>query len=191
MADLSISGADAALGAILPAGTTFYLGLNTADPGSTGADTTALPFQSITFGTAASGSVASTSSQSFTNVPGSVTYTNYSVWSGPSTTLTTALTSGTAYTSLAVDALPAALAVGATVTTVAGTATQTWTVSTAASAGATTISVNSAAANAAYAAGSVVVEGTYVIGGALTSSVTPPAGSTIDVAVGAITQAAS
>ena len=72
------------------------------------------------------------------------------------TTLETALTSGTAYTSLSVAALTGAIAAGDTLTIGTGSTTQTVTSSAAAAAGATTIAVVSFTANAAYAIGTAV-----------------------------------
>lgn len=190
MSNLSTTAADDAL-SFFTSGTTYYLGLCTAAPGASGESTTSLPFQAITFGAPSAGSQASTDSQTFSGVPGSVTYTDFSVWTGQSTTLTTALVSGTAYTSLAVDALPAALASGATVTLVSGTDTQTFATSASVASGATSIPVTSASANFSYPVGTTVVEGTYIAGGALSSSITPSAGSNIDVASGGITFTAS
>lgn len=76
-----------------------------------------------------------------------------------STTLTTALTNGqTGVVSLAVAALPASIASGTTLTLGYGTGTtQTVTVGSTASSGATSITVTSFTANAAYAIGSNVV----------------------------------
>jgi hypothetical protein len=190
MSNLSTTALDDAL-SFFTSGTTYYLGLGTAAPGSTGESTTSLSFQAITFGAPSAGSQTSTDSQSFASVPGSVTYADFSVWTGESTTLTTALTSGTAYTTLAVDALPASLASGASVTLVSGTDTQVFTTSASVASGATSIPVNSADANFSYPVGTTVVEGTYIAGGALTSSITPSSGSTIDVAAGGITYTAS
>jgi len=79
--------------------------------------------------------------------------------SSGSTTLTTALTNGqTGVTSLAVQAIPAAIASGTVVTIGYGTGqTQNVTLSGSASLGATSLSVTSFTANAAYAIGSNVV----------------------------------
>ena len=71
-------------------------------------------------------------------------------------TLTTALTSGTAYTSLAVTALLGAVAIGDPVYIVSGANTQQFVASVAAAVGATTISVNSLAANFSYPIGASV-----------------------------------
>ncbi|MCU4184030.1 hypothetical protein K6U06_06635 [Acidiferrimicrobium sp. IK] len=74
----------AAQAAIVTAGTTYYLSLNTADPGATGANEgTGLTRQAITFGspTSATPSVqSSTDSQSFPGMPGGATYGYFSVW---------------------------------------------------------------------------------------------------------------
>lgn len=72
------------------------------------------------------------------------------------TTLTAALTSGTAYTALAVGALPAPVNTGDILCVSNGTEYQMVTVSTGAAAGATSIAVDSFTANAAYATGSTV-----------------------------------
>jgi hypothetical protein len=79
----------------------------------------------------------------------------YSLVGNSTTTLTTALVSGTSYTTLAVVALTAPVDVGDAV--VLGAGGQTVTASAAAAVGATTISVVSFSANAAYAVGTGVV----------------------------------
>lgn len=88
MADVALADLAAAQSAILTPGVTYYLSLNTADPGSTGAsEGTGFTRQPITFGTPTSASPsiqASTDNQAFTNMPGSVTYTNFSVWTAAS-----------------------------------------------------------------------------------------------------------
>lgn len=72
--------------------------------------------------------------------------------------LTNALTNGNTYTSLQVPALTANVAAGASITIINGTNTQVVTDSgSGATAGATTINVNSFVANATYAIGSGVV----------------------------------
>ena len=71
-------------------------------------------------------------------------------------TLTSALTSGTAYTALAVTALLNAINSGDNVVLVSGTNTQTFVASAAAAIGATSISVTSLAANYSYPIGTVV-----------------------------------
>ncbi|MBF6588927.1 MAG: hypothetical protein IVW57_00165 [Ktedonobacterales bacterium] len=75
------------------------------------------------------------------------------IGNGLATALTTGLANGTNYTSLAVTPLPCALAVGQTlIINASGAPVQTVTVSAAASQNATSVSVNSFTANAAYAA---------------------------------------
>jgi hypothetical protein len=75
-----------------------------------------------------------------------------------STTLTSALASGTAYTALSVVALPGPLASGTALTIGYGTGqTQTVITNVAATVGATSISVNSFTANAVYTIGTNVV----------------------------------
>lgn len=78
-----------------------------------------------------------------------------------STTLTTALTNGqTGIISLAVTALPIAVTSGNSIRLTNGSSTQTVTASANAAVNATSISVNSFTANAAYAVGSEVVDTT-------------------------------
>ncbi len=74
----------------------------------------------------------------------------------PNATLSTALVSGTAYTSLAVTALTAAIAANAPVVVATAGSCQVFTASAAAAIGATSIAVTSLAANAAYPVGSTV-----------------------------------
>ncbi len=101
-----------------------------------------------------------------------LTFTRLQIGGGEvSTQLTTALVSGTAYTSLAVGALPVAIASGDTIQIGSGSSTQTVTASAASAQGATSISVNSFTANANYAVGSLVIDYTYVL--AMTALVTP------------------
>lgn len=91
MARLPAAQLNAGLQAMFVPSTTYYLGINSGDPGTTGANeitgyTGNRP--SITFGNASGGVQASTSSQSFASMPsesGGVPY--FSVW--------TAATSGT------------------------------------------------------------------------------------------------
>jgi len=71
-------------------------------------------------------------------------------------TLSSALVSGTAYTSLSVSALNVTVASGASLTIGSGSTTQVVTASAAAAVGATSIPVASFTANAAYAIGTVV-----------------------------------
>lgn len=72
------------------------------------------------------------------------------------TELATALTSGTAYTSLSVQALTEDIPSGTTITIGTGATTQTATTSADSPVGSTTIDVTSFTANAAYAVGTVV-----------------------------------
>ena len=76
------------------------------------------------------------------------------------TQLTTALTSGTAYTTLAVQALDQAVASGDSILLTSGANTQTYTASAAAAVGATSISVTSLAANFSYPVGTLVQDTT-------------------------------
>jgi uncharacterized phage protein gp47/JayE len=71
-------------------------------------------------------------------------------------TLQAALASGTAYTSLATSALALPIASGQQIVIGSGTTTQTVTASAAAAVGATTVSVTSFTANAAYAVGTTL-----------------------------------
>lgn len=80
------------------------------------------------------------------------------LWDVPQGTLTTALASGTAYTTLAVSALTAAVASGDSLVIGSGATTQTVVASAAAAPGATSVSVTSFVANAAYAIGVTVVD---------------------------------
>lgn len=80
----------------------------------------------------------------------------YSKFNATTTSLTTALVSGTAYTALAVNALSAAVLEGDSVIIGSGATTQVVTVSADAAKGATSISVDSFTANAAYAVGAAV-----------------------------------
>ena len=85
--------------------------------------------------------------------------------------LTTALTSGNNYTSLAVNALPGAVVSGELVTLASGTNTQVVTASATAAAGSTSISVNSFNANFSYPNGSGGTSVEYQIcGGAGTAA---------------------
>lgn len=81
----------------------------------------------------------------------------YSAWDGFSTTLSTALTSGTAYTSISVPALASAVEIGDQVVLSMGASNQTLSVTAAAAVGATSITVASFTANAAYSTSTVVI----------------------------------
>jgi len=61
--------------------TTYWLGLNTGDPGKTGANEGGDGRQSITFGSSSSGSQASSSGQTWGSAVGGFTYSFFSVWS--------------------------------------------------------------------------------------------------------------
>lgn len=84
MADVAVAQLVAAQDAAIVPSTTYYLSFNTADPGTTGAsEGSGLTRQAITFGTSTSAAPSvqsSTNSQSFTSMPGSATYTYFSVW---------------------------------------------------------------------------------------------------------------
>jgi len=79
---------------------------------------------------------------------------------GASAQLTTALASGTAYTSLAVSALSQAVASGDSILLTSGANTQTYVTSAPATVGATSLAVTSQAANAAYPVGTTVQDTT-------------------------------
>lgn len=76
------------------------------------------------------------------------------------TQLTTALVSGTAYTSLAVEPLDQAVASGDSILLTSGADTQTYVASAAAAVGATSITVTSLAANFSYPIGTLVQDTT-------------------------------
>lgn len=89
MADLTNASADTMLTAApcVPT-TTYYMGLNTGSPGTTGANEVSggsYARQAITFGSPSAGSQASTDSQSFAGMPaeaGGVPY--FSIWTASS-----------------------------------------------------------------------------------------------------------
>ncbi|MHB8313031.1 MAG: phage tail fiber protein [Candidatus Dormibacteria bacterium] len=83
---------------------------------------------------------------------------------GASAELTTALTSGTAYTSLAVSALSQAVASGDSILLTSGANTQTYVTSAAAAVGATALTVTSLAANFRYPVGTTVQDTTTAPG---------------------------
>lgn len=101
MPDVSSANLDAAQNAIITAGTTYEMGLNTADPGETGANLdTTVTRQPITFGASSGGTQASTDSQTF-SISTTNTYTYFSVWTSAATpvfvrggALSTSLTPG-------------------------------------------------------------------------------------------------
>ena len=127
-------------------GTAEPLTLNGSGINSTGALTNS--------GVAASysGPIMLASASTIGSTNGALTITG-GITPAAATTLTSVLASGTAYTSLAVNALPAAVANGQLITIGSGATTQTVVTSSAASAGATSITVTSFTANANYAIG--------------------------------------
>lgn len=124
MARITVAQADAGLGAIFNTATTYYLGLNTADPGTTGASEVtggSYARQAITFGTASAGSVASggtSASQSFTGMPlesSGIPY--FSIW--------TASTSGTYLEGGTTSGLSGSISAGSTIDFASGAVTFT------------------------------------------------------------------
>ena len=81
MADVPNAGLDAAQNAIIATSTTYYLGLNTGDPGKTGASEGGDGRQSIQFNASSSGSQTSSTGQTWSSAVGGFTYTYFSVWS--------------------------------------------------------------------------------------------------------------
>ena len=72
MARLGTNGANGAANGVVANGTTYYLSLHTADPGTTGAsEVTGGSYlrQAIIFGAAVAGLVTSTDAQNFTSMP--------------------------------------------------------------------------------------------------------------------------
>lgn len=101
-----------------------------------------------------------------------LTFTRMQIGSGQlATTLTSALTSGTSYSSLSVAAIPRAMASGDTVVIGVGSTSQAVTLSAAAAANATTLEVNSFTANANYPSGAIVTDVTDAA--SLTALITP------------------
>lgn len=124
MARITTAQADVGLDAIIVTGTVYYLGLNTADPGTTGAsEVTGGSYvrQAITFSAASAGSKASggtDASQSFTGMPaeaGGCPY--FSIW--------TASTAGTFLEGGTTTGLSGAISAGSTVTFASGAVTFT------------------------------------------------------------------
>ena len=115
MPDLPTTTADTMLSAELTAGTTYYLSIHSASPGTTGANEIAVTRQPIVFAAASGGSMASTDAQAFTGVP-AVSVVGAGIW--------TAATGGTyvAGGSVSVNG-GAALAAGSTVNFAAGALT--------------------------------------------------------------------
>jgi hypothetical protein len=163
-------------------GTLASFSAETANPGSTIASGTLTMSNTVNSGTAclsssgtgASNNVNSSCDKLFTitNVApgvyagvaqvtvkntGSLNASKLWVWAPTtSSTLTTALTSGTSYTTLAVTALKSAIVAGQGVVVSSGTHSQTFYASAAAAANATSISVTSQAASFSYPVGSNV-----------------------------------
>ncbi len=127
----------------------------------------ALAASSATVTVAVSGTANVNISSTTGNLPVSIEASsvslNVSVGNVPSvnpnfeTTLTAALTDGTAYTSLSVNATPTSLLSGQSLTLVSGTNTQVVTVSQTVPAGSTSIPVSSFDANYAYPVGTSVI----------------------------------
>lgn len=83
MADLSIADANTLAGDELVSGTTYYMGLHTADPGITGASEctdSAYARQPIKFGAAAGGQVVSDLAVSFPAMAASQSIAGVSIW---------------------------------------------------------------------------------------------------------------
>lgn len=72
--------ADVAQNAVLGAGTTYYLSLHTADPGTAGSSEGSDGRKAITFGASSGGSQASTNSQSWSSAVGGQSYPYFGVW---------------------------------------------------------------------------------------------------------------
>lgn len=87
MARITTAEADVAQNAAIVPATTYYLSLNTADPGTTGASEGTDGRKAITFASSSGGSQASSSAQSWPSAVGGQTYTFFSIW--------TAATAGT------------------------------------------------------------------------------------------------
>ncbi|BEP14809.1 hypothetical protein acdb102_31200 [Acidothermaceae bacterium B102] len=83
MARLPTAGENSAIGAVLTAGTTYYLSLHSADPGTTGASEFTgggYARQSIVFASASGGSMASNTAQAVANA-GTTAATYVGIWS--------------------------------------------------------------------------------------------------------------
>ena len=121
MARLPAAQENAALDAMFVTSTTYYLALNTTDPGTTGAgEVTGGSYarQAITFAAASGGSKASSSGQTFTGMPaeaGGIPYA--SLW--------TAATAGTFLGGLTTTGLSGAVSAGSTITVASGATTWT------------------------------------------------------------------
>ena len=124
MARITTAQANAGLGAIFNTATTYYLGLNTADPSTTGANEVtggSYVRQAITFAAASGGSAASggtSAAQTFTGMPVEAGGTPYfSIW--------TASTSGTFLEGGTTSGLSGAISAGSTITFASGAVTFT------------------------------------------------------------------
>ena len=119
MARLPAAQENAALDAMFVTSTTYYLALNSTDPGTTGAgEITGGSYarQAITFAAASGGSKASSNSQTFTGLPaeaGGIPYA--SIW--------TAATAGTFLGGLTTTGMSGAVSAGSTVTVATGATT--------------------------------------------------------------------
>jgi hypothetical protein len=81
MALLGTGAANSAIAAVLVPGTTYYLSVNSASPGTTGAnELTGVTRQAVTFTTATAGAESNVASAAVPN-PGTVAATHCSVWS--------------------------------------------------------------------------------------------------------------
>ena len=119
MALLSTTAENTAIASIFVPGTTYYLSLHSATPGQTGANEISggsYARQSIVFGAASGGSEASSTSQTFTNLPaesGGIGY--FGIWS--------AATSGTYIGGGATTGLTGSLPAGISVNFATGAVT--------------------------------------------------------------------
>jgi hypothetical protein len=80
MARISSADADTAQNAVLVPSTTYYVSLNTSDPGATGTGEGTDGRKAITFASSSAGSQASSNSQSWPSAVGGQTYTFFSIW---------------------------------------------------------------------------------------------------------------
>ena len=120
MADLSSASVDTMLDALLVTGTTYYLSLHTADPGTTGANEVtggSYARQAITFAAASAGSKPSNDTQAFTGMPAAAGDLWVGVW--------TAATAGTFLWGDPSSAVTGPVAAGAAVDFASGAVTAT------------------------------------------------------------------
>jgi hypothetical protein len=125
MSDLPAASIDSMLDALLVPGTTYYLSLHTADPGTTGANEVtggSYARQPITYGAAASGSKASSGSHASQAFPGMPSESG-NLWTG----VWTAATSGTFLWGDPTAGVTGPVAAGATVNFGSGQVTHTLT----------------------------------------------------------------